>query len=493
MPRGEQNKLKYNEEKYSIILNVNGEMEDFNLNAANSHKFDTRTLKTETVRTRHWDSYERGIGAKKKVYAIDSGLNSAYMVTYPLGNHDLWTKHYLEASKLSKEIDYLAGDIEDTKEEINSWVNNKKIAKVIEKLETENKEKISSLCKERDQKELIYEKIISYEIPVRQRAFRSPYTLKTDKYGIGPFNNGYQDENYHKLEPEGKRWSRDASEKSVGRLYSDNPQKSIELIRNDQERIKRLENFRYEIHDHQGRVNQLKDVISGGDGCYDRRYSTDYDKIGDLSYFDNNIKVSIEIYDEDYEFNCAKSVILHAKAKHNNHLAELNRLIQLKEKKEKMLRSISSQSYLDKLYNEVDRVSTRRKAIESLQIKRTRLNERRERKEAERKRQEEIDKQNMEQARLRKEASLKREKELQEDMENYLLMLRGSRHGHGHKDSEGNEKTWYGTKEEAIADALKLAKKKDRLLNPYYVMLSTPMDQQVKGWFLTSVADKEVA
>ena len=491
MPRGEKNKLKYNEEKYSIVLNVNGEMEDFNLNAANSHKFDTRTLKTETVRTRHWDSYERGIGAKKKVYAIDSGLKSAYIVTYPLGNHDLWTKHYLEASKLSKEIDYLESDIKDTEEEINSWVNNQNVANVIEKLETENEEKISSLCKERDQKELIYEKIISYEIPVRHRAFRSPYGLKTDKYGIGPYNNNYQDENFHKLEPAGERWSRDASEKSVGRLYSENPQKSIELIRNDEERIKRLEKFRHEIHDHQGRVNQLKDVIS--ERGYNRSYSIDYDKIEDLSYFKDNIKVSIEIYDEDYEFKCAKSVILHAKAAHDEYVVELNRLIQLKEKKEEMLSSISSQSYLDKLYNEVDRVSTRRKAIESLQIKRTRLNERRERKEAERKRQEEIEKQRREQTRLREEARLKRKKELQEDMENYLLMLRDSRHGHGHKDSEGNEKAWYGTKEEAIADALKLAKKKDRLLNPYYVMLSTPMDQQVKGWFLTSVADKEVA
>ena len=488
MPRGEQKNLKYNKEKYSIELNVNGEQKSFRIK---DYEFDTRTLKTEYVRRNHWDSYPRGFGEKKKVYAIDSGLKSAYTVTYPLGNHDLWTNHYLEAAKLSKEINYLASDIEDTKEEINSWVNNKKIAEVIEKLETENKEKIRSLCKERDQKELIYEKIISYEIPVRQRVFRSPYTLKTDKYDIGPFNNSYQDENFHRLEPEGKSYSRDARENSGGVLYSENPKESIENIRNDEERIERLEKFRHEIHDHQGRVNQLKDTIS--ERGYNRGYSIDYDKIEDLSYFKDNIKVSIEIYDEDYEFNCAKSVILHAKAEHNNHLAELNRLIQLKEKKEKMLSSISSQSYLDKLYNEVDRVSTRRKAIESLQIKRTRINERRERKEAERKRQEEIDKQRREQARLREEARIKREKELQEDMENYLLMLKGSRHGHGHKDSEGNEKTWYSTKEEAIADALKLAKKKDRLLNPYYVMLSTPMDQQVKGWFLTSVADKEVA
>ena len=485
MPRGEQKNLKYNSDQEWIKINVNGEQEELRIKG---HYFDTRTLKSEKVNARysHWPSHEIVFGAKKKVYAIDSGLKSAYTVTYPLGNHSLWTKHYLEVSKLSKEINYLADDIEDTKEEINSWVNNQKIAKITEKLETENKDKISSLCKERDQKELIYEKIISYEIPIRQRAFRSPYALKTDKYGIGPFNNGYQDENFHRLEPEGESYSQDARENSGGVLYSDNPQKSIENIRNDQERIERIQNFCYEIHDHQGRVNQLKDVISGSDGCYDRGYSVDYNKIDELSYFKNNIKVSIEIHNEDYEFNCAKSVILHAKAEHNNHVAELNRLKQFRDEKKAMLRSISSQSYLDKMYNEVDRVSTRSKSIERLQRKRSLLNQRRERKEA-------IEKKRREQARLRETARVKREKELQKDMENYLLMLRGSRHGHGHKDSEGNEKTWYGTKEEAIADALKLAKKKDRLLNPYYVMLSTPMDQQIKGWFLTSVADKEVA
>ena len=480
MPRGEQKtkNLKYNKEKFSIQLDVSGEQRyiDMNLNHRYSHHFDTNTLKTKIVRgDRHYESWKIVFGAKKKVYAIDSGLKSAYMVTYPLGNHDLWTKHYLEAAKLSKEINYLASDIKNAEEAINSWVNNKKIAEVIKKLETENKDKIESLCKERNRQELVYEKIISYEIPVRHRAFRSPYGLKTDKYGIGPLDalNSWSDTKV---------------------LYSINPKESIENIRNNKERIERLEKFRYEIHEHQGRLNQVSDIISGSkDRYYGDDRTVDYDKINDLCYFEDNIKVSIEIDDEDYEFNCAKSVILHAKAEHNNHLAELNRLIQLKEKKEKMLSSISSQSYLDKLYNEVDRVSTRRKAIESLQIKRTRINERRERKEAERKRQEEIDKQRREQARLREEARIKREKELQEDMENYLLMLKGSRHGHGHKDSEGNEKTWYSTKEEAIADALKLAKKKDRLLNPYYVMLSTPMDQQVKGWFLTSVADKEVS
>jgi hypothetical protein len=471
MPRGGQRNLKYNKEKSWIKINVNGQQEDFRIK---DYEFDTRTLKTEVVRHhRAWDSYERGIGAKKKVYAIDSGLKSAYTVTYPLGNHDLWSKHYLEVSKLSTEIGYLKDDIEEKERIINTWEDNQKVAKVIKILETENKQKIESLCQERNQKDLLYEKIISYEIPVRSRVFLSPYVLKVDKYGIGPLNklNGH-------YTPEV--------------LYSNNPQKSIESIRNDEERIKRLENLCNEIHDHQGRVNQLEGIISDNTGYYNR-YSVDYDKIEDLSYFKNNIKVSVEINDEDYEFKCAKSVILHAKAEHNNHVVDLNRLTLLKKEKEKMLSSISSQSYLNKLCNEVDRVSKRREKIERLQRKRTMWNERRERKEAERIRQEEINKQNMKRARLREEARVKREKALQEDMENYLLMLRGSRHGHGHKDSEGNEKTWYETKEDAITDALKLAKKKDRLLKPYYVMLSTPMEQQVKGWFLTSVADKELA
>ena len=89
-------------------------------------------------------------------------------------------------------------------------------------LETKNKDKIKSLCEERNKQELIYEKIISYEIPVRHRVFLSPYTLKTDKYGIGPLAElgSYRD-------PEV--------------LYSTNPKESIENIRNDEERIERLE------------------------------------------------------------------------------------------------------------------------------------------------------------------------------------------------------------------------------------------------------------
>ena len=104
MPRGEQKNLKYNKEQEWIKINISGEEESFRIK---NYEFDTRTLKTEYVHRNHWDSYPRAIAEKKKVYAIDSGLKSAYTVIYPLGNHDLWTKHYLEASKLSKEIDYL--------------------------------------------------------------------------------------------------------------------------------------------------------------------------------------------------------------------------------------------------------------------------------------------------------------------------------------------------------------------------------------------------
>ena len=92
MPRGEQKNLKYNKEKYSIELNVNGEQKSFRIK---DYEFDTRTLKTEYVHRRHWDSYPRGFGEKKKVYPSESGLRSTYTVTYPLGSHDLWTNHYL--------------------------------------------------------------------------------------------------------------------------------------------------------------------------------------------------------------------------------------------------------------------------------------------------------------------------------------------------------------------------------------------------------------
>ena len=74
---------------------------------------------------------------------------------------------------------------------------------------------------------------------------------------------------------------------------------------------------------------------------------------------------------------------------------------------------------------------------------------------------------------------------------NYMLMLRGSGHGHGHKDHEGNEKLWYETKAAAVEDAIKIAKKKGRLLEPYKVTLRTEMDQPIAGWFLTTVDREE--
>ena len=110
MPRGEQKNLKYNKETSWIKININGKEEDFRIK---NHEFDTRTLKTEYVHRRHWDSYPRAIAGKKKVYPSESGLKSTYTVTYPLGKHDLWTKHYLDASKLATEIEYLEDDIEE--------------------------------------------------------------------------------------------------------------------------------------------------------------------------------------------------------------------------------------------------------------------------------------------------------------------------------------------------------------------------------------------
>ena len=93
-----------------------------------------------------------------------------------------------------------------------------------------------------------------------------------------------------------------------------------------------------------------------------------------------------------------------------------------------------------------------------------------------------------------KAAQLAEKKKRKECLENFMTMLRDSGHGHGHKDREGDEKLWYETEELAAADALKLAKKDNRLLKPYRVTLYTEMDQPVDGWFLTTaVSSKEAA
>ena len=97
-----------------------------------------------------------------------------------------------------------------------------------------------------------------------------------------------------------------------------------------------------------------------------------------------------------------------------------------------------------------------------------------------------------EERRAKEEAALeaRREKE-RACIANYMLMLRGSGHGHGHKDRQGNEKLWYETKAIAVEDAIKIAKKKGRLLEPYSVTLRTQMDQPITGWFLKTVDHKE--
>lgn len=112
-------------------------------------------------------------------------------------------------------------------------------------------------------------------------------------------------------------------------------------------------------------------------------------------------------------------------------------------------------------------------------------------KRLEQKRLEELEreKQRQEIIAQREAARLAREKELEECLDNFMIMLRDSGHGHGHKDREGSEKLWYGTEALAAKDALKLAKKSDRLLKPYRVTLCTEMDQPVHGWFLTSAVD----
>ena len=116
-------------------------------------------------------------------------------------------------------------------------------------------------------------------------------------------------------------------------------------------------------------------------------------------------------------------------------------------------------------------------------------------KREEQKRLEELEKEKQRQEIVaqREAARLAREKELEECLDNFMIMLRDSGHGHGHKDREGNEKLWYGTEALAVKDALKLAKKSDRLLKPYQVTLCTEMDQPVHGWFLTSAVDSKKA
>ena len=97
-----------------------------------------------------------------------------------------------------------------------------------------------------------------------------------------------------------------------------------------------------------------------------------------------------------------------------------------------------------------------------------------------------------EERRAEEEAALRATQERQRAcIANYMLMLKGSGHGHGHKDRQGNEKLWYETKTKAVEDAIKIAKKKGRLLEPYSVTLRTQMDQPITGWFLKTVDREE--
>lgn len=116
------------------------------------------------------------------------------------------------------------------------------------------------------------------------------------------------------------------------------------------------------------------------------------------------------------------------------------------------------------------------------------------REEQKRLREMEKEKKRQEELARREQERLARIERLKEDKENFLTMLRDSGHGHGHKDREGNEKLWYETEALAADDALKLAKKSNRLLKPYRVTLHTEMDQTIYGWFLTTaVSSKQAA
>lgn len=117
---------------------------------------------------------------------------------------------------------------------------------------------------------------------------------------------------------------------------------------------------------------------------------------------------------------------------------------------------------------------------------------------AKREEQKRLEEQRKEEARQvelarREQVRLAEEKKRKECLENFMTMLRDSGHGHGHKDREGKEKLWYETEALAVADAIKLAKKDDRLLKPYHVTLYTEMKQPVNGWFLTTAATSKEA
>lgn len=163
-----------------------------------------------------------------------------------------------------------------------------------------------------------------------------------------------------------------------------------------------------------------------------------------------------------------------------NHEAEVQKIIE-----EKILKPI------EELKNSFDKNKLSEDHVSYEAAKQSILAKREEQKRLEEQRKEEA-----RQAELarRETARLAEEKKRKECFKNFMTMLRDSGHGHGHKDREGNEKLWYETEELAAADALKLAKKDDRLLKPYCVKLYTEVDQVVYGWFLTTaVSSKQAA
>ena len=108
MPRGEQKRknLKYCYDTGGISLLIDDkDRKDFCINSDFHSRIDTKTIKTERGSWRHGRYDEYGLGTKKKVYTCESGLKYPFTVFFPVGIHKLWTSHYFEAAKLSKEID----------------------------------------------------------------------------------------------------------------------------------------------------------------------------------------------------------------------------------------------------------------------------------------------------------------------------------------------------------------------------------------------------
>ena len=383
-------------------------------------RIDYSTVETQSIYIDSDDYYHYGekrehtysMTLKKKIYPSSSGLKYSYTITYPKGTHPLWSNHYLEAGCLVKEMKYIVKDLKGEFNKLNYIKYNESNREHAKSLRCKYSEKQDQLKKDRDE-ELTYELIIAGEIPVLHRVFLSPRSFTPGKYGIGPIN----------------KWERLSY--TEGRLYSYNPVSSIEQIRNDKDRNENLNQLCDQIHNAQGKLNQIEKIIERT-----RRDEKiiDYENF-DLSYFDEN-----EITE-----------LLNEKSRYDAAQKEIERLTKLYNQKAEKLLSIRTQDCLDGLVKEVHRVSERSKNIERLQCKKQRIKQRWAREEAERKRQEE--------ARIAEEKRQARIAKKRADHKAWLseklpsLQADLINHTCGCTSRKGTVKKWYATKSEAFTAA----------------------------------------